>query len=211
MLFNTYIILQFFPGEVINFNSLIIAIFEFVQTIVDHKRFINLLDNMLPEVMYYLIIFMQITFDQIQQWTTNPNQFVEEDECTFDYNVRISAQEFLTVSKSVQIFIYSLHFYDLWKVIFCYLQTLINHFKEKAVHTLFDIVTRHIEATKTLQANSVGNNSNESWWKLRESSLLALSLSKNIIIKEHQAEMLQFDIIKFLDTVVLGILNDSGD
>ncbi|XP_067212892.1 importin-9 isoform X3 [Linepithema humile] len=170
-------------GEVINFNSLIIAIFEFVQTIVDRKRFINLLDNMLPEVMYYLIIFMQITFDQIQQWTTNPNQFVEEDECTFDYNVRISAQELLT--------------------------TLINHFKEKAVHTLFDIVTRHIEATKTLQANSVGSNSNESWWKLRESSLLALSLSKNIIIKEHQAGMLQFDIIKFLDTVVLGILNDS--
>jgi len=88
----------YFPGEVINSNSLIIAIFEFVQTIVDRKRFTNLLDNMLPEIIYYLIIFMQITVDQIQQWTTNPNQFVEEDECTFDYNVRISAQEFLTVS-----------------------------------------------------------------------------------------------------------------
>jgi hypothetical protein len=51
--------------------------------------------------MYYLIIFMQITVDQIQQWTTNPNQFFEEDDCTFDYNVRISAQEFLTVSRIV--------------------------------------------------------------------------------------------------------------
>lgn len=90
-------------------------------------------------------------------------------------------------------------------------QTLINHLKEKAVNTLFDIVTRHIEATKTLQANSVGSNSNESWWKLRESSLLALSLSKDIIIKEHEEGMLQFDIIKFLDTVVVGILNDSGE
>ena len=91
----------YFLGEVINFNSLIIAIFEFVQTIVERKKFINMLDNMLPEIMYYLIIFMQITVDQIQQWTTNPNQFVEEDECMFDYNVRISAQEFLTVSKDV--------------------------------------------------------------------------------------------------------------
>lgn len=90
----------YFSGEVINSNSLIIAIFEFVQTIVDRKRFTNLLDNMLPEVIYYLIVFMQITVDQIQQWTTNPNQFVEEDE-TFEYNVRISAQEFLAVNRNI--------------------------------------------------------------------------------------------------------------
>ncbi|XP_070158231.1 importin-9 isoform X2 [Polyergus mexicanus] len=171
-------------GEVINFNSLIIAIFEFVQTIVERKRFINMLDNMLPEIIYYLIIFMQITFDQIQQWTANPNQFVEEDECMFDYNVRISAQEFLT--------------------------TLINNFEDKAVHALCDVITRHIEATKALQAgNGDGRNSNESWWKLRESSLLALSLSKNTVVEKQQAGMLQFDIIRFLDTVVLGMLNDS--
>ncbi|KAL6255029.1 hypothetical protein P5V15_013362 [Pogonomyrmex californicus] len=170
-------------GEVINFNSLIIAIFEFVQTIIDRKRFTNLLDNMLPEIIYYLIIFMQITVDQIQQWTTNPNQFVEEDECSFDYNVRISAQEFLTA--------------------------LINHFEEKAVHALCDVVTQHIEATKTL-LNGDSGNSNESWWKLRESSLLALSLSKNIVIEKQQTGLLQFDIIRFLDIVVLGMLNDSG-
>jgi len=93
---------MFFLGEVINFNNLIIAIFELVQTILDRKKFTNLLDNRLPEIMYYLIIFMQITVDQIQQWTTNPNQFFEEDDCTFDYNVRISAQEFLTVSRIIQ-------------------------------------------------------------------------------------------------------------
>ncbi|XP_024868417.1 importin-9 isoform X2 [Temnothorax curvispinosus] len=170
-------------GEIINSNSLIIAIFEFVQTIVDRKRFMNLLDNMLPEIIYYLIVFMQITVDQIQQWTTNPNQFVEEDECTFDYNVRISAQEFLMV--------------------------LTSNFEDKAVHALCDVITRHIEATKALQVNGDGSNSNESWWKLRESSLLALSLSKNIVIEKQQAGVLQFDIIRFLDTVVLGMLNDS--
>lgn len=69
---------------------------------VDRKKFTNLLDNLLPELMYYLIIFMQITPDQIQLWTNNPNQFVEEDDqCMFTYNVRISAQELLTVSESV--------------------------------------------------------------------------------------------------------------
>lgn len=79
------------------------------------------------------------------------------------------------------------------------------------MHALCDVVTRHIEATKALQANGDGSNSNESWWKLRESSLLALSLSKNIVIEKQQAGVLQFDIIRFLDTVVLGMLNDSGN
>lgn len=69
---------------------------------VEHKKFTNLLDNLLPELMYHLIIFMQITPDQIQLWTNSPNQFVEEDDqCMFIYNVRISAQELLTVSTSV--------------------------------------------------------------------------------------------------------------
>lgn len=85
-------------GEVINFNNLIIAIFEFVQSMTYRKKFTNLLDNLLPELMYYLIIFMQITPDQIQLWTDNPNRFVEEDEQCFIYNVRISAQELLSVS-----------------------------------------------------------------------------------------------------------------
>ena len=40
---------------------------------------------------------MQITDDQIELWTTSPNQFVEEDDI-FAYNVRISAQELLTVN-----------------------------------------------------------------------------------------------------------------
>lgn len=63
----------------------------------DRKRFTNILDNMLGEVIYYLIVFMQITPEQIQQWISVPEQFVEEEDCTFDYSVRISAQEFLMV------------------------------------------------------------------------------------------------------------------
>lgn len=66
---------------------------------IDHKRFSSLLNSLLREAMYYLIIFMQITDEQIELWTSNPSQFMEEDEqCAFVYNVRISAQELLTVS-----------------------------------------------------------------------------------------------------------------
>ncbi|KAK1135756.1 hypothetical protein K0M31_000333 [Melipona bicolor] len=165
-------------GEIINFNNLIIAIFEFVHSIVDRKRFSNLLDNLLQEVMYYLIIFMQITDDQIELWTTNPNQFVEEDDI-LTYNVRISAQELLTV--------------------------LVNYSEEKAVSALCEVVTRHIEATNRLQTAN-----NETWWKLRESSILALSKVKDVVVERQKAGMLQFDIIRFLDTIILATLKDSG-
>lgn len=40
---------------------------------------------------------------------------------------------------------------------------------------------------------------------------MTLSLSKDIIVEKQQAGTLQFDFIRFLDTVVLGMLNDSGD
>lgn len=60
-----------------------------------------------------------------------------------------------------------------------------------------------------LQTDS--RHENESWWKLRESSLVALSMAKNIVIEKQLAGILQFDIIRFLDTVVLGMLNDSGN
>lgn len=54
-------------------------------------------------------------------------------------------------------------------------------------------------------------NSNETWWKLRESSIFALSISKDTVIQKQQAGTLQFDIVTFIDTVVLGMLNDLGD
>ncbi|XP_026671406.1 importin-9 isoform X2 [Ceratina calcarata] len=170
-------------GEIINFNNLIIAIFEFVHSIVDRKRFSNLLDSLMHEVMYYLIIFMQITDDQIELWTTSPSQFVEEDD-VLHYSVRISAQDLLTA--------------------------LVNYSEEKAANTLCEVVTRHIEATSRLQATVNESKANETWWKLRESSILALSKVKDTIVEKHQAGMLQFDIIRFLDTIVLATLKDSG-
>ncbi|PBC27176.1 Importin-9 [Apis cerana cerana] len=149
----------------------------------DRKRFSNLLDNLMQEVMYYLIIFMQITDDQIELWTTSPNQFVEEDDI-FAYNVRISAQELLTA--------------------------LVNYSEEKAVNALCEVVTRHIEATSRLQSTNNGSENDETWWKLRESSILALSKTKDAVVERQQTGILQFDIIRFLDTIVLATLKDSG-
>lgn len=56
--------------------------------------------------MYHVILFMQITEDQINLWTSNPKQFIEEeDQFARTYGVRVSAQEFLGVSKHLQIYL----------------------------------------------------------------------------------------------------------
>lgn len=88
----------FILGVIINFNNLIIVTLEFLSTLLDHKRYCNLVNNFLPEIMYYIILFMQVTEDQIKVWTNCPSQYItEDDQNVTDYNVRISAQELLMV------------------------------------------------------------------------------------------------------------------
>lgn len=85
-----------------------------------------------------------------------------------------------------------------------------NYSEEKAVNALCEVVTRHIEATSRLQNTNNGSENNETWWKLRESSILALSKTKDAVVERQQTGILQFDIISFLDTIVLATLKDSG-
>lgn len=54
-------------------------------------------------------------------------------------------------------------------------------------------------------------NSNENWWKIQEASIIALSLTKDIVVEQLQAGVLRFDIVRFLVDVVLATLNDSGN
>jgi hypothetical protein len=58
-----------------------------------------ILKRSLDQLMQYLIIYLQMTDDQVSLWLSDPNQFVEdEDEDTMSYSVRISAENLLLVS-----------------------------------------------------------------------------------------------------------------
>lgn len=126
-----------FTGEVLGFENLVFSIFDFVHTLLENNKFKSTVKKALPELIYYIILYMQITeeqvrtwslprelklacvcvsacmcecaihyqtwpvsqmFPQIKVWTANPQQFVEdEDDDTFSYSVRISAQDLLMV------------------------------------------------------------------------------------------------------------------
>lgn len=164
-------------GEVLGFENLVFSIFEFVHTLLENNKFKNTVKKALPELIYYIILYMQITEDQIKVWTANPQQFVEdEDDDTFSYTVRISAQDLLLAVAA--------------------------EFQNESAAALAAAATRHLQ-----EAEQAKNSGNEHWWKIHEACMLALGSVKTIITENVKNGRIQFDMHGFLAGVILADLN----
>ncbi|KFM58485.1 Importin-9, partial [Stegodyphus mimosarum] len=83
-------------GEVLGFENLVFSIFDFIHALVESSKYRNYVKEGMTDLLYYVILYMQMTEDQIKMWSNNPDQFVEdEDDDSFAYSVRISAQDLL--------------------------------------------------------------------------------------------------------------------
>jgi hypothetical protein len=51
---------------VLGFENLVFSIFEFVHTLLDNSKFKSTVKKALPELIYYVILYMQITEDQVR-------------------------------------------------------------------------------------------------------------------------------------------------
>ncbi|PNF35800.1 Importin-9 [Cryptotermes secundus] len=166
-------------GEVLGFENLVFSIFEFVHALVDSHKFSKTVESALIDLLYYLILFMQITEEQVRAWTANPNQFVEdEDEGTFAYSVRISAQDLL--------------------------QTLCEEFDDDSCSALCQAATRHMHEAETER-----NSNNSNWWKIHEACMFALGSVKNLVEKKLEAGEGIFDLTGFLQNVVVADMSSS--
>uniref|UniRef100_A0A3Q0SFE1 Importin 9 n=1 Tax=Amphilophus citrinellus TaxID=61819 RepID=A0A3Q0SFE1_AMPCI len=164
-------------GEVLGFENLVFSIFEFVHTLLENNKFKSTVKKALPELIYYIILYMQITEDQIKVWTANPQQFVEdEDDDTFSYSVRISAQDLLLAVAA--------------------------EFQNESAAALAAAATRHLQ-----EAEQAKNSGNEHWWKIHEACMLALGSVKTIITENVKNGRIQFDMHGFLAGVILADLN----
>lgn len=164
-------------GEVLGFENLVFSIFEFVHTLLENNKFKSTVKKALPELIYYIILYMQITEDQIKVWTANPQQFVEdEDDDTFSYTVRISAQDLLLAVAA--------------------------EFQNESAAALAAAATRHLQ-----EAEQAKNSGNEHWWKIHEACMLALGSVKTIITENVKNGRIQFDMHGFLASVILADLN----
>ncbi|KAG7472163.1 hypothetical protein MATL_G00105990 [Megalops atlanticus] len=164
-------------GEVLGFENLVFGIFDFVHTLLENSKFKFTVKKALSELIYYIILYMQITEEQIKVWTANPQQFVEdEDDDTFSYTVRISAQDLLLAMAA--------------------------EFQNESAVALAAAATRHLQEAE--QARSSGN---QHWWKIHEACMLALGSVKSIITENVKSGALQFDMHGFLTNVILADLN----
>ncbi|KAL3058330.1 importin-9 [Trematomus bernacchii] len=164
-------------GEVLGFENLVFSIFDFVHTLLENHKFKSTVKKALPELIYYVILYMQITEDQIKAWTANPQQFVEdEDDDTFSYSVRISAQDLLLAVAA--------------------------EFQNESAAALAAAATRHLQ-----EAEQAKNSGNEHWWKIHEACMLALGSVKAIITENVKNGRIQFDMHGFLAGVILADLN----
>ena len=164
-------------GEIVGFENLVFAIFEFVHALVETPQFRPAVKTGLADLMYYIVLYMQITSDQCEKWTDNPDQFVEdEDEDSFTYSVRISSQDLLTA--------------------------LCEEFEEECCVSLAQTIQRHLTESNEL-ASSASPTTKETAWKRREAAMLALGTAQEVIERQINAGNVEFDIKGFLENIVL--------
>lgn len=53
-------------GEVLGFENLVFSIFEFVHALLENSKFKSTVKKALPELIYYIILYMQITEEQVK-------------------------------------------------------------------------------------------------------------------------------------------------
>ena len=81
-----------------NFENLVYQLFEFILVLKENKKYKAIIKKAIDELCYYTVTYMQMTDEQIEDWTSSPENFVrDEDEESYSYTVRKSALELLDV------------------------------------------------------------------------------------------------------------------
>ncbi|KAK3762793.1 hypothetical protein RRG08_040490 [Elysia crispata] len=167
-------------GDVLGFENLVYTVFEFVHSLIESSKFRATVKKTVDQIIYYVIIYMQMTEDQIQLWSNNPDQFVEdEDDDSFSYSVRISAQDLLL--------------------------SLGTEFQSVCPAALCNAITKHLQ-----ESEAAKNAGNPHWWKIHESCMLSLGSVKDMVIQSIKTGGLQFNLTGFLQTVVLRDMECSA-
>lgn len=183
-------------GETIGLESFIFSLFEFVGVLIGTPKSRKLIKQGLADLIYYILIYMQITDEQIQVWSINPDQFVDdEDEDTYAVSIRLTAQDVLLSIAMEFEENESPASYELFKIAF--VEALKRHFTE----------SNQIKHSASVASN---NNSHSNWWKIQESCLLALgSLCSSCMEVLSSNSAASTDLKCILDTVFMGSLDGS--
>ncbi|XP_037091260.1 importin-9-like [Pollicipes pollicipes] len=167
-------------GQVLSFENLVYSIFDFVTVLVETPKFRSSVKQGLDDLVYYIIVYGQITEEQIATWSHDPNQFVEdEDEETFSYSVRVSARDLLV--------------------------SLCREFEDESIRAVCTAISRHMQ-----EAALSRQQGHPYWWKIHESCMQAIIVCSAQLLSQLSESKIQFDLMGFLENVVVADLRVDG-
>ncbi|XP_055594420.1 importin-9 isoform X2 [Uranotaenia lowii] len=136
-----------------DFTSMILQIFEFLHTIIEMKKYKGSITDVLTDLIYIIILYMQMTEEQVQSWHDDPEKFVEdEDEQGVDFSIRTTAHDVLLI--------------------------IGQEYEDKLLPCFSEALAKHITV-----ADADRNAANPNWWKLYEASMLAVGSFKELIVE----------------------------
>ncbi|ELR21483.1 Importin beta domain containing protein [Acanthamoeba castellanii str. Neff] len=82
-------------GEMRGLEMLIMLLLDFVQCLLSKKAFAQVFATSLPSLCALLISYMQITQNQLETWTDDPNEYVADEDDEIRFNARASCTHLL--------------------------------------------------------------------------------------------------------------------
>ncbi|XP_058460644.1 importin-9 isoform X2 [Malaya genurostris] len=146
-----------------DFISMILQIFEFLHTIIEMRKYKGAITNVLTDLIYIVILYMQMTEEQAQSWHDDPEKFVEdEDEQGVDFSIRTTAHDVLLI--------------------------IGQEYEQKLLPCFSEALGKHITV-----ADADRNAGHPYWWKIYEASMLAVGSFKELITEnESKFDLTQY-------------------
>ncbi|KAI9315923.1 armadillo-type protein [Dichotomocladium elegans] len=172
----------------IGFLQLLYVLFEFIEATCTKKAVRHLFVNngaptpFFEQVLYVVIVYLQITQEQVETWLSNVNQYVaDEDDYTFSFTARVAGWDLLAVLQET--------------------------FPDPYAAALWAATQRHF--TESNNARVAGD---ANWWKIQEACLCAMGRSADDMMQaiKDGSRNLRFDIKSLFDHVIIDSIRATG-
>ncbi|XP_068156028.1 importin-9 [Drosophila tropicalis] len=140
--------------EQTNFQTLIIQILEFINCILTCGKLRGSMKNVLADLIYITIVYIQLSEEQLEDWEDDPEKFVDdEDDGGVELTVRVCGRDVLLAIN--------------------------DEFGIKAIQPLQEALGRHFSVA---EAEKAANNPN--WWKIQEACMEAVHSFRDVIVDD---------------------------
>ncbi|XP_017062198.1 importin-9 [Drosophila ficusphila] len=139
--------------EQTNFQTLIVQILEFINCILTCNKLRGSIKNVLADLIYITIVYIQLSEEQLEDWQDDPEKFVDDEEDNgVELTVRMCGRDVLLAIN--------------------------DEFGAKAIQPLQEALGRHFSVA---EAEKAANNPN--WWKIQEACMDAVHSFRDIILE----------------------------